>query len=724
VADGSDTNTGLSSTPGAGGPWKTIAKVNAASFSPGDSILFKKGETWREELDFASSGSAGNPITISSYGSGAKPQVFGSTDPSSWTSESYTPSTPTPTKVQGTYHTGNASGPAVDRTFGATPTQGNLLIVVGQGTNAIGNASLSGSGWSLANSVLQGTTSTLAMWYKIAGAGEPTTITLTWTSSTSTHIAISEWNNIDPAPLDKTAGTATTGAGVTSRSSGTTATTTVATELAYAAFGMGNTVSAESYSNSFTEDFNQASFLFGATKVVTSTGAVETTESWTTSRVAGGIVATFKGIPPAARSLYYATGLSAPSGSAGINNVWFVANSTGAITWGVKNSSKDDLTAEYNFWWDAGNSRLYVFAATDPSTRYASVEVATRAHALTWNRSSSQSYIVIDGFETAFNSGTSVTLNADSQIKNNYIHHVGVNDSNNSVGAELNGGSNGIISGNLIHDIYNNGILAVSGTYTPYLVQNAIVEHNEVYDCFNILIELRTNTPSTGAVDAAIIRYNNLYHTISFEPTGSAMAGIYLDGYSSASITSPLIHNNLINVKKAGITISQYTADALIYNNSILSAEGIGISISGVTGVSGIVIKNNLVVNAAIAALKVVDKTTVAAADYNLWYTTATNYANVNATDYTSSGFAAYKSATGWDAHGLWQNPLVRSVSDFHLQIGSPCINKGVSVALTADYQGHSVPQEGTPDIGSYELPARGSLIKEPFPSPMRGVFG
>ena len=73
---GSDSNNGLST----GLPWKTIAKVNASSFSAGDSILFKKGETWRETLIVPSSGSAGNVITFGAYGSGANPIITGSTN--------------------------------------------------------------------------------------------------------------------------------------------------------------------------------------------------------------------------------------------------------------------------------------------------------------------------------------------------------------------------------------------------------------------------------------------------------------------------------------------------------------------------------------------------------------------------------------------------------------------------------------------------------------------
>lgn len=69
---GNDSNNGTSA------PWKTIAKVNSSRFLPGDSILFKKGETWREVLSFPSSGSMGNVITFGAYGSGMNPIISGS----------------------------------------------------------------------------------------------------------------------------------------------------------------------------------------------------------------------------------------------------------------------------------------------------------------------------------------------------------------------------------------------------------------------------------------------------------------------------------------------------------------------------------------------------------------------------------------------------------------------------------------------------------------------
>jgi len=85
-SDGNDNYNGTAQlrTTGSTGPWNTIAKVNASSFVPGDSILFKRGEVWRERLIVPSSGSPGNPITFGAYGSGSRPTVNGSDILTGW----------------------------------------------------------------------------------------------------------------------------------------------------------------------------------------------------------------------------------------------------------------------------------------------------------------------------------------------------------------------------------------------------------------------------------------------------------------------------------------------------------------------------------------------------------------------------------------------------------------------------------------------------------------
>ncbi|MCD9020673.1 right-handed parallel beta-helix repeat-containing protein [Cohnella silvisoli] len=71
-SSGSDSNNGTSPST----PWKTLANVGSKSYMPGDQILLKSGDSWNEQLSISnSSGTAANPILLSSYGSGNKPKI-------------------------------------------------------------------------------------------------------------------------------------------------------------------------------------------------------------------------------------------------------------------------------------------------------------------------------------------------------------------------------------------------------------------------------------------------------------------------------------------------------------------------------------------------------------------------------------------------------------------------------------------------------------------------
>ena len=79
---GNDSNAGTLAAP-----WQTIAKVNAQSFTPGTSVLFKRGDVWREQLKLKPfhSGTAGNPIVVDAYGTGLNPIIQGSVSASAST---------------------------------------------------------------------------------------------------------------------------------------------------------------------------------------------------------------------------------------------------------------------------------------------------------------------------------------------------------------------------------------------------------------------------------------------------------------------------------------------------------------------------------------------------------------------------------------------------------------------------------------------------------------
>lgn len=72
---GNDSLDGLSD----GNAWATTTKVNSTSFSAGDNILFKRGDTWVVydgiELVCDNAGTSGNRITYGAYGTGVKPVI-------------------------------------------------------------------------------------------------------------------------------------------------------------------------------------------------------------------------------------------------------------------------------------------------------------------------------------------------------------------------------------------------------------------------------------------------------------------------------------------------------------------------------------------------------------------------------------------------------------------------------------------------------------------------
>lgn len=71
--NGSDDNSGYTEQTA----WKSLSKVSAASFAPGDQINFKSGERFDGHLRINSSGTPDKPIIITSYGAGKKPIITG-----------------------------------------------------------------------------------------------------------------------------------------------------------------------------------------------------------------------------------------------------------------------------------------------------------------------------------------------------------------------------------------------------------------------------------------------------------------------------------------------------------------------------------------------------------------------------------------------------------------------------------------------------------------------
>lgn len=68
---GNDANAGIDRKL----PWKSLAKVNATSFQPGDTVNFERGSSWDTGLEIKNSGTQEKPLVFQAIGEGPKPTV-------------------------------------------------------------------------------------------------------------------------------------------------------------------------------------------------------------------------------------------------------------------------------------------------------------------------------------------------------------------------------------------------------------------------------------------------------------------------------------------------------------------------------------------------------------------------------------------------------------------------------------------------------------------------
>jgi hypothetical protein len=162
---GSDAATGATTST----PWKTIAKVNTAisggTIKAGDTVLFNRGDAWREVLLTVTIG-----ITIGAYGAGAPPLLSGGTLGASWTS------IPTPGSdlfTNGNLDAWTSGHPTswTNITAGtSTITQESVIVNTGGGSSVkIVNDASTSAGVSQVVTLAGATSYNLQAYYKTAG---------------------------------------------------------------------------------------------------------------------------------------------------------------------------------------------------------------------------------------------------------------------------------------------------------------------------------------------------------------------------------------------------------------------------------------------------------------------------------------------------------------------------------------------------------------------------
>jgi len=293
-----------------------------------------------------------------------------------------------------------------------------------------------------------------------------------------------------------------------------------------------------------------------------------------------------------------------------------------------------------------------------------------------------------------------------------------------SDGPVNNAPDNYVFSGNTIHDM---GVrLTDQGTDAHGIgIQNGVgglVEDNYIYNCGSG-ITLYAKYEVGGAANGMsnnIVRRNFIkdLHT-----NGGANARGIETGCDNACLEDKSgneFYLNIISNCKGGASDEgigfrmQFEDEQTVYNNVVHDCDYGFQTQRNIDGTgANVKLRNNVFFNNSIYHI---DWNTGATtftinSDYNSFYLVADDKFRYISTPQTFTEWQANsKAGCTFDPNSITGDPVFQNAggfydldTDFILQKGSPCRDKGTNVGLKKDYRGTLVPKGSAPDIGAYE---------------------
>lgn len=421
------------------------------------------------------------------------------------------------------------------------------------------------------------------------------------------------------------------------------------------------------------------------------------------------------------------TGWAAEAGVAGVwragwaadpGALWFFGDG-GACMWGRRVESPLVLSGgdsrEYDWAWASGV--LYVRAGQSPESGYGSVEAAARDYCVVGGWYRNLGYVEVRELELRCARRQCLRIeegNHSWTIEQVTAHHNGMSGETDMLAICLYGDHH-VVRGCTVYEAVGNGITVVLG-------KGCLIERNVTYNNHHNQIDVKP----AAAGDTNIVRYNHVYlDGMSGQVAGisSYSVGIYVVGLSDGCAPTQIHYNVVHDVYLRGIQVDG-NAEASICNNVVVNSADYDFYINN--GEHAAVLKNNIAYNTggdSNRILRVCD-TPNKVIDYNCWRWLSGVFTQVGYyVDYYN--WNRYRSLTGFDAHSLAQEPRLVNVAggDYHLEAASPCIDKGMDVGLTQDYEGVAVPRRAGVDMGAFEFPDGQYLPDADFgASPVAGL--
>lgn len=752
---GSDSNSGKSPSS----PWLTIAKVNSSTFSPGDSIDFDDGCTWREQLILPSAGNASNPITVGTYGSGAAPVINGSVVVTGWTAEPQTATNFTSDpNVQGYWDMTRMSG----ANFLDSSGNGNTLTNYNGVTQSTNTAQGSFSAAFSASSDTRLARGDTALSAGLVGKS----------GTTNTSATIGGWvffNSLAPNMSFMEKGTGKvwglylgTGSNIDKMewqaylNSGyrlVASNNVMTTGTWYHVVGRINAATNEMalFINGVKQ--NQTYSPSSNTAISTDTAPLEVGASLSSGDFLNGnledIFVFNRALSDTEIASIYNSGFD---GSLGTYNLYYV---TGVTTTPVivdenglamNNVSQKAGMTPGSWWWDPTDQRVYIRPTgdVDPSTE--TIEIPQRTTCITDYRN----YTVITGItcQEPLQKGVYVT-GANVTVQNMLIQHIrqnGPTTQNNSadgVGIYWQGShdiiqnntvtdtnwgifsyapsgqtvSNGLVQSNTVSSIGYDGIGLAVANPNGGILTNTVAQYNIVHDAgvFNLeggAIECIFGGPTIGTGNS--IRYNLVYNNGT--PTRHSYPLNVQGGAGGCNFYGNLVYNNYGPCFEIASGPGNNTFyNNVCYNNGLAGNEGAGFFLTGGSADTGNTFENNIIDAGSGVGFMDMIAGTQAGNTFN-----NNVYFGGNSTPFiwngTAYSLANYQSASGQDGNSINADPQFTNPSSNNFTLGSssPAIGAGVNLGPTFQFDlapGSTWPgnvstanqnSNGNWDIGAY----------------------
>jgi len=327
----------------------------------------------------------------------------------------------------------------------------------------------------------------------------------------------------------------------------------------------------------------------------------------------------------------------------------------------------------------------------------------------------------------------------------NTVYNLGGLAGNTGGGIVANGVNGGVLEYNIVHDVGGNSTSCGGpGGVWAYASNNITIQYNEVYRMQPITYTSGCDWVAydlDGGVSNSVVQYNYSHNNFG----GALLAFVQTVGghaWGNNTFRYNISENDALgsgNANQCAISITASpTNPIMIYGNTIYmgmkNSTGLSTALQSNNGVAvtlpaGSIIENNIfymtpqtyfgqTYNQYMYFPYGLSGGTI---DNNVFYGGATNQQwRVGGTTYTS--IAAYRTATGYDAHTLTSNPTLATPGGggtlswtpslhngpqpnpaaYWLSTGSPAIGAGATVAAaTRDYYGTTVPNGGY-NIGAY----------------------